>query len=96
MTVTLPAPEPVAVTLQLPPESGQVEAPNMTVPEPLCDQLTVPVGLEPVTVAVQVLNPPTATGDGEQVTAVNVGILPTNVTFSEPVPELGPLFASPL
>ena len=95
--MTLPAPEPVAVTLQLPEERVQEDDPNMTAPEPLgCDQNTEPVGLEPVTVAVHVLIPLTATEDGEQVTAVNVGILPTNVTFSEPVPELGPLFASPL
>ena len=68
--MTLPALEPVAATLQLPPESGQPDDPNMTLPEPLCDQDTEPVGLEPVTVAVHVLNPPTAMVAGEHTTAV--------------------------
>ena len=72
--MTLPAVEPVAVTEQLPDVSVQGDPENVTLPEPLCDQLTVPVGLEPVTVAVQVLPEPTATLDG-QFTVVVVAVV---------------------
>jgi hypothetical protein len=73
--VTLPAVEPVAVTKQLPDVSVQDDAENVTLPEPLCDQLTVPVGLEPATFAVQVLPEPTATLDGTQFTVVVVAVV---------------------
>ena len=51
---TLPAELPVAVTLHDPEESVHVDEENDTPPEPLCDHVTVPVGLLPVTVAVHV------------------------------------------
>jgi len=42
----------------------------MMLPEPLWDQFTVPVGLEPVMVAVHVPAAPAAMGDGEHTTTV--------------------------
>lgn len=73
--MTLPVVEPVAVTEQLPDVSVQGDPENVTLPEPLCDQLTVPVGLEPATFALQVLPEPTATLDGEQFTVVVVAVV---------------------
>jgi hypothetical protein len=76
-----PVENPVTVTEQLPPDREQEEAENVTLPEPLSDQLTVPVGLEPTTVAVHVLTEPNVTFeepavtlDGEQLTEVDVDI----------------------
>ena len=76
MTLPLPLP-PVTVTEQLPDVSVQDVEENVTVlvPGVPCAQFTVPVGLEPVTVAVHVLGeptPPTATREGTQLTVVVV------------------------
>ncbi len=60
----------VYATWQEPEESVQDEAEN--VPDPLLDQLTVPVGVAPVTVAVHADAEPSLTGDGEQVTEMAV------------------------
>ena len=68
--MTPPTVEPLAVTEQLPPDGVHDDAENVTLPEPLCDQLTVPVGLEPVTVAVHVLDEPNATLEGTQFTVI--------------------------
>jgi hypothetical protein len=59
---------------------------------PLLAHVTVPVGLNPATIAVQVVGEPTETGEGEQLTEVLVDAL---VTEREMVPELGELFESP-
>ena len=78
MTLPLPTDEPVAVTEQLPDESvHDDEGEKITVPVPgvPCVKLTVPVGLEPVTVAVQMLPEPTATLDGLQFTVVVLGVM---------------------
>jgi len=79
--VTLPVPTDaaVAVTEQLPATSVHDGAENVTVPVPgvPCVKDTVPVGLEPVTVAVQVLvlgEPETLTLEGTQLTAVEDAI----------------------
>jgi hypothetical protein len=77
VTLPLPTVEPVAVTEQLPDDSVHDEEENVTVPVPgvPCVKLTDPVGLEPVTVAVQVLPEPTATLDGVQFTVVVLGVM---------------------
>jgi hypothetical protein len=48
----LPNVRPVAVTLHDPEERVHVEEEKETLPVPLCDHVTFPVGLLPVTVAV--------------------------------------------
>ena len=72
--VTLPAPLPVAVTLQLPEERVHVDEEKETLPVPLCDHVIVPVGLLPVTVAVHVEVLPTANETGEHETDVEVDV----------------------
>jgi hypothetical protein len=63
--------------------------------EPAVENVTVPVGELPLTVAVQVVVALTATGLGEQSTVIVVETSdPSTVTVN--VPELGPLFESPL
>jgi len=59
---------------------------------PVLVQVTVPVGESPVTVAAHVEEAPPATDEGEQMTAVVVGV---PATSREKVPVLPELFASP-
>jgi hypothetical protein len=70
--------------LVLTPASARVQAPPpLKAPLPLVLNVTVPVGSDPpappvsATVAVQVVATPTATGDGAQLTVVEVGRLLT-------------------
>ena len=72
---TLPAELPVAVTLHDPEESVHVDEENDTPPVPLCDHVTVPVGLLPVTVAVHVEVPLTVNEVGEHEIDVEVEAL---------------------
>jgi hypothetical protein len=77
-----------------PEESVQVAGlGKVTVPVPDCVKVTVPVGDEPVTVAVQVEVPPTANDVGVQETEVLVVAFVT-VRVDE-VPELPALLESP-
>jgi len=73
--------------------SERVQSLEEKSPVPELNQLTVPVGELPVTVAVQVLGAPTATGEGAQLTAVLVAERPVTVRESSPV--LPRLFESP-
>ena len=57
-------------TEHAPEERLQEEGEN--VPAPLLDHVTVPVGEEPVTVAMHVVDEPTITDDGEQLTEIIV------------------------
>ena len=72
----VPAPVPVMVTPQLPPEREQVLPENETVPVPDPDQLTVSPFADEETVAVQVAVPPTSIDVEVQDTAVLVGARP--------------------
>lgn len=56
-------------TLQAPPVSEQLLGVNVPVPEVL-DHVTVPEGVFPVTVAVQVVEAPDKKEEGEQLTLV--------------------------
>ena len=58
-----PAAVPVTVTEQVPELRVQDDAESVTLPEPLCVKTTVPVGLEPVTSMVHVVDIPTVTVD---------------------------------
>jgi hypothetical protein len=64
--------EGVKVIEQLPEESVHFE--ELKVPDPVDDHVIVPVGEEPVTVAVQVEGEPTLTVSGEQLTDVVVAV----------------------
>ena len=85
VTLPLPTDEPVAVTEQLPDTNVHDEDENVTAPVPgiPCVKVTVPVGLEPVTVALQELVEPTATLEGTQLTAVEVDTLIPTVNRAE-------------
>jgi len=75
VTVTAPAVAPVAVTWHEP--ADRVHTPpelKVTEPAPACVNVTVPVGAEPVTVAVQVEPAPTANEAGMQETEVVVAV----------------------
>ena len=61
---------PVIVTAQLPEVRLQEDGEKETPPEPVAEKLTVPVGEEPVTIVVQVLDCDTATEGGEHETEV--------------------------
>ena len=90
-TVTEPSAAPVAVTEQLPEERLQVEDENVADPEPaVWLHVTVPVGEEPVTVAVQVLGEPTAIELGEQETDALDGCAPTMASAMMYVGTLAP------
>lgn len=62
------------------------------VPDPPVCHETLPVGEKPVSVAMHVVDAPTTTVEGEQLTEVVVAALET---VSEVVPELGALLGSP-
>jgi hypothetical protein len=70
--VTVPGLVSVYVVEQLPDDRAQVEELKLPVVLLLVLQVTVPVGLEPDTVAVHVTDEPTETGLGEQTTDVEV------------------------
>lgn len=89
--VTSPIEEPVTVTEHHPPDKVQEDAENVTLPEPLCVQLTVPAGPEPVTVAVHVLDEPTVTLDGLQFTAVVVDDITVKRADEITAPDAGSL-----
>lgn len=62
-------------------------------PEPLVDQVTLPVGVGlPKTIALQMVTLPTTTDAGLQKTVTDAG---GSVTVIEDVPLLGSLFRSP-
>jgi hypothetical protein len=73
----------VYVTVQVRVVPEEVQLSELNVPEPELVKVTVPVGssfvpeLVSVTVAVQVPEADSATGDGEQVTVVEVGRIVT-------------------
>ena len=75
--MTCPLADVVIVTEHVPCERVHVAEPNETEPLPLWDQLTVPVGEYPVTVAVQVIvvEEPAAADFGAQETDVFVSML---------------------
>jgi hypothetical protein len=81
--VAPPPAEGVYVTAHAPSERLQSLEEKSPVPE--LNQVTVPVGELPVTVAVQVLGAPTATGEGAQLTVVVVAERPVTVRESSPV-----------
>ena len=64
-------------------------------PTPALDQLMSPVGEYPITAAVQELDVPTTTGEGEHVTVVLVWVVPVGVAFNVKVEELPALLVSP-
>ena len=71
--LTEPAELLVTCTEQFPELRVHVDEENVTVVEPLCVKLTVPVGFDPVTCTVHVDEDPAVTGLGEQVRLVEVG-----------------------
>jgi hypothetical protein len=85
----LPAVVLLYVTLQEPEESVQEEGAKEPDGAP---NETVPVGLLPVTVAVQDVEPPTVKDVGEQEA---VTVVDADPTVTDSVPELPALFASP-
>ena len=67
-----PAVVPVSVTEQLPELRVHEDAESVTLPEPVWFMLTVPVGFEPVTWTVQVVDADTVTVDRVHATFVVV------------------------
>ena len=64
---------PVILTEQNPELSAQDDEEKLAPISPVCVKVTVPVGLAPVMVAVQVEEDPESTGEGVHVTEVEVG-----------------------
>ena len=78
-------------TAQVPLESVQVDA-GEKLPTPLVAHVKVPVGEMPVTVAVQLEEELTVTGEGEQLT---LAFMFAGVTCREKLPELSGLYKAP-
>ena len=94
--VTLPAFAPVNVREHEPDARVHLAGLGITLPIPDCESVTVPVGDNPITVAVHVVDEPAGTEDGEQLTKVDEAILsditetvpePSFVTNTSPLPE---------
>jgi len=82
--VGLPTPLPLTVTEQAPDDSGQDAGVNETLPDPpVVDQVTVPVGELPATVAVHVVLVPMANDEGVHATAVVVATGAANAGWAE-------------
>ena len=86
---------PVKATEQLPDERVQVVGLNRTEPTPLWDQVTVPVGEEPVTFAlhVMIVDEPATADFGVQETVVVVALTVTTRVLD--VPEDAEFWESP-
>ena len=86
MIVTLPALAPVRVTEQAADTSVHLAGLGRTLPGPLCEKVTVPVGESPETRAVQIVEEPEETGEGEQLTNVVEAVL-SDITDAVPDPS---------
>jgi len=93
LIVTDPGLVAVIATEQLPDERVQVVDVKVTKPVPLWENVILPVGKYPATVALQETGFDWTTGDGEQVTEVKVGMIEPQSPVGLELPK--PLFLHP-